>query len=88
MSNNYNLSEIKTVRFSEVKYASLSNIKSYFKNFDQNNISEAFDATRNKQKKVITAKEWPAFTKKFYNLQVKAGIASNHENSTSKETIQ
>ncbi|KAF0366334.1 hypothetical protein F8M41_013636 [Gigaspora margarita] len=26
----------------------------------------------NKQKEVITAKEWPAFTKKFYNLQVES----------------
>ncbi|CAG8856392.1 16423_t:CDS:2, partial [Gigaspora margarita] len=51
--------------------ASLSNIKSYFKNFDQTNISEAFDATKTNQE-VITNKDWTAFTKKFYNLQVKS----------------
>ncbi|CAG8468048.1 34546_t:CDS:2 [Gigaspora margarita] len=54
MSNN-SLLEILTVRFNDVIKA---------------NISEAFNATRNKQKEVITAKEWPAFIKNFYNLQV------------------
>ncbi|CAG8733386.1 12253_t:CDS:1 [Gigaspora margarita] len=60
---------ILTVRFSKQRYT-LGNIKFYFKNFDQTNISDAFNTTRNKQKEVITAKEWPAFTKKFYFLQI------------------
>ncbi|CAG8842354.1 2377_t:CDS:1, partial [Gigaspora margarita] len=47
---------ILSVRFDDViKGASLSDIKSYFKNFDQANISEAFDATRTNQ--VINDKE-------------------------------
>ncbi|CAG8697066.1 2365_t:CDS:2 [Dentiscutata erythropus] len=71
--SNKSFLEILTVKFNDViKGASLSDIKSYFKNFDQTNISNAFNATRNKQKGVITAKEWPAFTKKFYNLQVES----------------
>ncbi|CAG8856812.1 43214_t:CDS:1, partial [Gigaspora margarita] len=50
MSNN-SLLEILTVRFNDViKGVLLSDIKTCFKNFDQANISEAFNATRNKQK--------------------------------------
>ncbi|CAG8505832.1 32986_t:CDS:2, partial [Gigaspora margarita] len=45
ISNNYNLSEIKTKQ----------------------------------TEKVITAKEWPAFTKKFYNLQVESQSALKEE---------
>ncbi|CAG8553839.1 447_t:CDS:2 [Gigaspora rosea] len=73
MSNN-SLSKILSVNLSDVirgSCASLTEIESYFKTFDQNNISEAFDATKNKQK-VITANEWSAFTEKFYNLQVES----------------
>ncbi|CAG8855411.1 16436_t:CDS:1, partial [Gigaspora margarita] len=68
MSNS--LLEILTVSFSKQR-CTLSDIESYFKNFDQTNISDTFNAaTRNKQKEVITAEKWPAFVKKFYNLQV------------------
>ncbi|CAG8724830.1 13578_t:CDS:1, partial [Gigaspora margarita] len=70
--SNISLLKILSIRFDYIiKDGSLSDIKSYFKNFDKTNISEAFDATKTKQK-VITDKEWPAFTKKFYNLQVKS----------------
>ncbi|CAG8793907.1 23600_t:CDS:2, partial [Gigaspora margarita] len=70
--SNINLLKILSVRFDDViKGASLRNIKFYFKNYDQTNISEAFDTTKTKQG-VITDKEWSAFTKKFYNLQVKS----------------
>ncbi|CAG8774814.1 29770_t:CDS:2, partial [Gigaspora margarita] len=71
--SNISLLKISSVKFNNViKGASLSDIKSYFKNYDQTNISEAFNATKNKQKEVITAEEWTAFTKKFYNLQVES----------------
>ncbi|CAG8834509.1 18438_t:CDS:2, partial [Gigaspora margarita] len=73
--SNKSLLKILSVNLSDVTKgagASLSEIESYFKTFDQSNISEAFDATRNNQKKVITANEWFAFTEKLYNLQVES----------------
>ncbi|CAG8854260.1 24665_t:CDS:1, partial [Gigaspora margarita] len=74
MSNN-SLLKTLSVNLSDVTNgagASLSEIKSYFNHFDQTNISEAFDATRSKQKNIITANEWRAFTEKLYNLQVES----------------
>ncbi|CAG8460966.1 1339_t:CDS:1 [Dentiscutata erythropus] len=74
MSDKNSLSKILSVKFNDITNcagASLSEIISYFKTFDQANISEAFDATSHKNK-VITANKWSAFTKKVYNLQVES----------------
>ncbi|CAG8827100.1 44860_t:CDS:2 [Gigaspora margarita] len=69
------LLEIPSVRVNDViKGPSLNDIKSYFKNFDQTNISEAFDATALEQNKLLQIKNGLHLLKRLQTTKSKEGI--------------